>query len=292
MSVLFLIFDTLAVARSNLIERMSRRAKSRRPYRKAGDDELLALIRRLVDERPSYGYRRIRRLINRQRKADGKPPVNGKRVLRIMQANKLTLERHTGRRPGRTHDGVVIALRSNIRWCSDHFELACRNGEIVRVLFAIEACDREVMAWLATSAGISGEMVRDLMVACVERHGISKAKVVIVCINCDDQNRFEITVSVLNKNKFWHLPARKLIDKILFSGGHDDAEAPPPWSVEELDACFVEIDSAGQQNSSSNTGSGGAQPVREPGKPVRYAPKLFDRTCQDHWCSSPASFRS
>ena len=44
------------------------------------------------------------------------------------------------------------------------------------VLFAIDACDREVMAWLATSAGISGEMVRDLMVACVERRfGISKA---------------------------------------------------------------------------------------------------------------------
>ena len=160
------VADTLAVARSNLIERVSRRAKSRRPYRKAGDDELLALIRRLVDERPTYGYRRIRRLINRQRKANGKPPVNGKRVLRIMQANKLTLERHTGRRPGRTHDGVVIALRSNIRWCSDHFELACRNGEIVRVLFAIDACDREVMGWLATSAGISGEMVRDLMIAC------------------------------------------------------------------------------------------------------------------------------
>src|SRR4029077_7109126 len=89
------VADTLAVARSNLIERVSRRAKSRRPYRKAGDNELLALIRRLVDEGPTYGYRRIRRLINRQRKANGKPPVNGKRVLRIMQANKLTLERHT-----------------------------------------------------------------------------------------------------------------------------------------------------------------------------------------------------
>src|SRR5208282_6477977 len=94
------VADTLAVARSNLIERVSRRAKSCRPYRKAGDDELLALIRRLVDERPTYGYRRIRRLINRQRKANGKPPVNGKRVLRIMQANKLTLERHTGHRNG------------------------------------------------------------------------------------------------------------------------------------------------------------------------------------------------
>ena len=30
------VADTLAVARSNLIERVSRRAKSRRPYRKAG----------------------------------------------------------------------------------------------------------------------------------------------------------------------------------------------------------------------------------------------------------------
>src|SRR6202040_3928798 len=56
------VADTLAVARSNLSERVSRRAKSRRPYRKAGDDELLALIRRLVDERPTYGDRRIRRL--------------------------------------------------------------------------------------------------------------------------------------------------------------------------------------------------------------------------------------
>jgi hypothetical protein len=32
---------------------------------------------------------------------------------------------------------VVIALRSNIRWCSDHLELACRNGDIVRVLFVM-----------------------------------------------------------------------------------------------------------------------------------------------------------
>ena len=97
-----------------------------------------------------------------------------------MQVNKLTLERHTGRRPGRTHDGVVIALRSNIRWCSDHFELACRNGELLRLLFAIDACDREVIAWSATTAGISGEMVRDLMIVCVERRfGTSKTPHVV-----------------------------------------------------------------------------------------------------------------
>ena len=38
----------------------------------------------------------------------------------------------------------------------------------MRVLFAIDACDREILGWRATTAGISGEMVRDLMVACVE----------------------------------------------------------------------------------------------------------------------------
>ena len=170
------VADTLAVARSNLTERVSGAAKPRRPYRKAGDEPLLALIRRLVDERPTYGYRRITRLVNRQQKAEGKPNINAKRALRIIQVNQLTLERHTGRRPGRTHDGIVIAVRSNVRWCSDHFELACRNGKIVRVLFAIDACDREIIAWSATTAGISGEMVRDLMVAYVERRfGISKA---------------------------------------------------------------------------------------------------------------------
>lgn len=168
--------DTIGIARSNLSERVHRPPRARGRYRKDDDEALAALIRRLVDERPSYGYRRITALVNRQRRADGKPRVNTKRVLRIMQVNGLTLERHTGRRPGRTHDGVVIALRSNVRWCSDHFELACRNQDVVRVLFAIDACDREIMAWSATTAGISGEMVRDLMVACVERRfGTTKA---------------------------------------------------------------------------------------------------------------------
>src|SRR5437763_14960026 len=93
-----------------------------------------------------------------------------KRVLRIMQNHGLILERHTAHRPGRTHDGVVIALHSNIRWCSDHLELHARNREVVRILFVLDACDREIIAWSAVAnAGISGEMVRDLMVAAVER---------------------------------------------------------------------------------------------------------------------------
>ena len=163
------IASTLGVARSNLIERRMGSSRPRGRYHKAEDNRLLPLIRQLVGERPSYGYRRITALLNRRLQGQDLPKVNAKRVLRILQKHGLTLQRHTGRQLGRTHDGMVVALTSNIRWCSDHFELTCRNGEIVRILFAIDACDREIVAWSATTVGISGQMVQDLMVACVER---------------------------------------------------------------------------------------------------------------------------
>jgi hypothetical protein len=157
------VADTLGVARSNPVERRARPPGTRGRYRKPGDALLLPLIRRLVDdERPSYGYRRITALLSRHRRAHGGPSVNAKRVLRIMQVNGLTLERHTARRPGRTHDGVVVALRPDVRWSSDHFEPACRNGEVVRVLLAIDACDREVIAWSAATGGVSEAFVRTL----------------------------------------------------------------------------------------------------------------------------------
>src|SRR6478609_4729111 len=118
----------------------------------------------------TYGYRRVWALLNRHLRSAGKPTVNMKRVLRIMQNHGLTLERHTARRPDRAHDGVIIALHSNIRWCSDHLELHARNREVVRILFVLDACDREIIAWSAVAnAGISGEMVRDPMIAAVER---------------------------------------------------------------------------------------------------------------------------
>lgn len=161
---------TLNVARSHINERRGRTVKPRGPYRKAEDAEFLAPIRAIVDARPTYGYRRVTALLNRRLRSEGRPTVNAKRVLRIMQHHGLTLERHTARRPDRTHDGVVIALRSNVRWCSDHLEIHARNREVVRILFVLDACDREIIAWSAVAqAGISGEMVRDLMVTAVER---------------------------------------------------------------------------------------------------------------------------
>jgi len=126
-------------------------------------------LRTLVDERASYGYRRIGALLNREREKASLARLNHKRIYRLMSQNGLLLQPYTGKPPGRAHEGQIITIRPNLRWTSDGFEIACWNGESVRVAFALDTCDREAMAWCATSGGISGEMIRDLMLESVER---------------------------------------------------------------------------------------------------------------------------
>jgi transposase-like protein len=43
----------------------------------------------------------------------------------IMRRNKLLLERSTGDGRGRKHDGVIVTLKPDLRWCSDSFEIRC-----------------------------------------------------------------------------------------------------------------------------------------------------------------------
>ena len=164
-----MVSTTLGVARSNVIERRDGHRPPRGPQERPGDVELAGAIRALVDARPTYGYRRIAALLKRERRSDGLAPVNAKRVYRLMKKHGLLLERHTGRRRAREHDGQVATIRSNCRWCSDALEFTCWNGEVVRVAFALDCHDREAISWVATTAGISGEMIRDMMVRSVER---------------------------------------------------------------------------------------------------------------------------
>lgn len=164
------VAETLGVSRSNLVERLKDRGRPRQRYCKAEDAVLLPRVRRLVDERPTYGYRRITALLNRELAAEGRTRANHKRVYRIMKVHGLLLARHRGHRPGRPHDGKVVVMASNLRWCSDGFEFTCWNGEIVRAAFVMDAHDREAIAWTAVAnAGISGSDARDMMLEAVEK---------------------------------------------------------------------------------------------------------------------------
>ncbi len=162
------VCDVLGVARSNVAIRT--RAPLAKPLGRPPQPEadLLAEIKAVIGNMPTYGYRRVWAILRRAAKAQGLQSPNHKRVYRVMKAHGLLLQRHVGGAEERRHEGRIAVDRSNLRWCSDGFELACDNGEKVRVAFALDCCDREIMGFVATTEGIKGEDVRDLMVTAVE----------------------------------------------------------------------------------------------------------------------------
>ncbi len=162
------VATVLGVARSNLAKQLTQRVRSKSQGRPAQPDtELVTSIRSVIATMPTYGYRRVHAILKRQAVAVGITPPNHKRVYRVMKVNNLLLQRHAIG-DNRKHDGRIATAASNLRWCSDGFELSGDNGEKVRVAFALDCCDREAMSYVATTSGIKSEDVRDLMLAAVE----------------------------------------------------------------------------------------------------------------------------
>jgi putative transposase len=88
------VADTLGVSRSQLHSRLREGSRPRGRYQKSEDAELQTAIRTLTDDRPTYGYRRIWALLNRQREQAGQTRLNYKRIYRLMSQNGLLLLLH------------------------------------------------------------------------------------------------------------------------------------------------------------------------------------------------------
>jgi putative transposase len=165
------VCEVLGVSRSNLAVKFRRPAEwaDRRKTPALHDMPLVVELRQLVADLPTYGYRRAWALLRRSRDVLGQPRVNAKRVYRVMRTHGLLLERRPRHaQSARRHDGRVAVDRSNTRWCSDGFEFRCDDGVPLRVIFALDCCDREAMSWAATTGGYTGNMVRDVMLQAVE----------------------------------------------------------------------------------------------------------------------------
>lgn len=110
-----IVAEVIGVSHSNLHDRLRQSAEPRRRYHKVQDAAVVRLITALIATRPTYGYRRITALPNRQLRSEEATPINHKRVYRIMQAHGLLLARRYTPRPDLAHDGKFVTLLSNLR---------------------------------------------------------------------------------------------------------------------------------------------------------------------------------
>ncbi|MDR6192469.1 transposase InsO family protein [Agrobacterium pusense] len=124
-------------------------------------------IKTIIDDMPTHGYRRVHAILRRKARSEDRPCPNAKRVYRV-KVHGMLLQRHTDAIDTHRHDGRAPVEQSNLRWCSDGFEIGCDNKEKVRVAFALDCRDREAIAHVATTEGIKSEDVQDLVITAVE----------------------------------------------------------------------------------------------------------------------------
>ena len=118
------VAEVIGVSRSNLMERMRERPKKRIGRRPLPDGKLVAEIKAVIAELPTYGYRRVHAILKRQALAAGLTPPNHKRVYRVMKVHGLLLDCHAGG-VERRHDGRIVVDARNRRWCSDGTVSGC-----------------------------------------------------------------------------------------------------------------------------------------------------------------------
>ena len=94
---------------------------------------------------------------------------NRKRIRRVMTICGWTLPRSGRQRTGRAHTGLIRREGSNERWCSDTLEIACWNGEMVMIGFALDCCDREALAHIAAPRHLKGPDIQELLQRAVDR---------------------------------------------------------------------------------------------------------------------------
>ncbi len=162
------VCDALSVSRSHVLARKNRSCDwtdSRKSPARNDDTEVKQAIANVIKNRATYGYRRVWARV----RLEGCRHINHKRIYRVMRDESWLLYRQGQKLADtRKHEGRVAVRDSNTRWCSDGLELSCDNGERVRIAFALDCCDREIMSWVATTKGIDAALVGDLMMQAVE----------------------------------------------------------------------------------------------------------------------------
>lgn len=131
------------------------------------DEELAARIHQLIQEHPTFGYRRIWALL---RFREGLR-VNRKKVQRIMQIRRWQCTQRQATPRPRVRKSRSRTTRSNERWAMDVTHVHCGEDGWGHLVAVLDCHDREVVGWEFALRGRAKEAERALEAACIRRFG-------------------------------------------------------------------------------------------------------------------------
>ena len=163
------------------MERIKRQCYQRKKhYYKADDADLLPLIKRFIEKRPSYGYRRITILLNALLKEQGKEKVNHKRVYRIYCELELNLRIKPKKRLKRDKPAELLVPNAiNQCWSMDFMHDQLQNGRSIRLFNVIDDFNREGLS-IEIDFSLPSERVTRSLDQVIEWRGKPKS------IRCDN----------------------------------------------------------------------------------------------------------
>ncbi len=138
-----------------------------RPKRERERDA--ALERRLADliqQHPTFGYRRLWALLRREGVA-----INRKAVYRLLQRRGWLVHQRAATPRPRAQGLVSRAAASNERWSTDVTHIPCGADGWGHLAVVIDCHDREVIGWEFALRGRAREAERALEQACLARLG-------------------------------------------------------------------------------------------------------------------------
>ena len=130
-------------------------------YAKAADPTVVAQVRPVLRQphRGGIGYRTATYFVNLQFGTH----YNPKRLYRVMGRYGLLVAHRRRPRSTRPHTGQVQRPASNERWCSDALAIACTNGEVAWLAFALDCHDRECLGAAAVARPLLATDIQQLM---------------------------------------------------------------------------------------------------------------------------------
>lgn len=135
-------------------------------------DTALEEIKAALACHPSFGYKRLTAVVNRECRKQNRADINREKVYRIVKEEQLLFGKPKQLVAGysRKHDGKVAVEQSNQRWCSDGLEFKCMNGETITMTFVMDCCDREVISFVAkVGRGLAAWMAQEQVLLAVNR---------------------------------------------------------------------------------------------------------------------------